>query len=449
MESTCQLRDLFQPGTADPLVLDCRNEAQYLQRRLAGAVNIPLSGLNNRCFLLPDKATPFAVVVPSSAQYTVTADVSQHGIVLQDGSQAVFLKGATSLQEFLGSRWSSISWLQDGEDLWAAAAQLSVLEEGTPADPQQLARPCLFAPSGLLASCINEIEAALLAPLHKQQQQQGGTCAVLRALDVGCGSGRDVAWLARRQPVSAATPQNGNGVQQEQQQDGACGLTQQQSGCDGQQALSQGPSSQQQQLQQQLPSLQQQQQQQNDAVCWHVTGVDEWLGALERAADLAEAMSLGPDRVALVHARICPETGSIQPLPAAGKSRLIQSSSSSGCEARQGSSGPCSESCVQPAAVLDGQQCFDLIICCRFLVRALLPRLAEMLNPGGFILYSTFVDLPGVRAFGRPSGADHLLQPGELAAQCFGPAQGFEVLLDSIVHTQDGRELCWYMARKH
>jgi hypothetical protein len=72
-----------------------------------------------------------------------------------------------------------------------------------------------------------------------------------------------------------------------------------------------------------------------------------------------------------------------------------------------------------------------------------------MLNPGGFILYSTFLDMPGVRAFGRPSGVDHLLQPGELAAQHYGPAKGFQVLLDSVVCTQDGRELSWFMARKH
>jgi hypothetical protein len=71
-----------------------------------------------------------------------------------------------------------------------------------------------------------------------------------------------------------------------------------------------------------------------------------------------------------------------------------------------------------------------------------------MLNTGGFVLYSTFVDLPGVRAFGRPSGPDHLLQPGELAADHFGPAQGYQVLQDRIVPIPDGREVCWFVSRK-
>jgi hypothetical protein len=72
-----------------------------------------------------------------------------------------------------------------------------------------------------------------------------------------------------------------------------------------------------------------------------------------------------------------------------------------------------------------------------------------MLNAGGFVLYCTFVDLPGVRAFGRPAGPDHLLQPGELAADHFGPAQGYQVLQDSVVTTPDGREVCWFIARKN
>jgi hypothetical protein len=183
-------------------------------------------------------------------------------------------------------------------------------------------------------------------------------------------------------------------------------------------------------------------------VHWHVTGLDEWLGALERAAELAEAMHLGPDRVRLAFARICPDTGAIQQLQVPHKSKLRQSALAA-CPASDQSS--TLEGCppaVEPQALGSAHQ-FDLVICCRFLVRALLPTLARMLVPGGFIVYNTFLDLPGVRAFGRPSGADHLLQPGELAGQHFGSAAGFDVLRDEVVVTPDGREVCCFLARKH
>jgi hypothetical protein len=99
------------------------------------------------------------------------------------------------------------------------------------------------------------------------------------------------------------------------------------------------------------------------------------------------------------------------------------------------------------AGVTDCAQ-HHLVLCCRFLVRAALPTLRDMVKPGGFMLYCTFLDLPGVRAFGRPSEPDHLLQPGELAQQHFGPDQGFEVLRDGVETSIDGRELSWFMARK-
>lgn len=91
-------------------------------------------------------------------------------------------------------------------------------------------------------------------------------------------------------------------------------------------------------------------------------------------------------------------------------------------------------------------QRYDLILCVRFLERSLLPQLRAMLLPGGFIVYCTFVDGPGLRAFGRPSGPEHVLQPGELAA-LFGPGQGFKVLRDEVALSADGRELSWFVAQ--
>ena len=128
---------------------------------------------------------------------------------------------------------------------------------------------------------------------------------------------------------------------------------------------------------------------------------------------------------------------------------------------------------------------FDLILCVRFLHRAFNARIPDLLSPGGYILYNTFLDMPGTCAFGRPKGEGHLLQPGELsAAQAvppsggvgsghggesttsaaspgapqvngdsssgwFGPSRGFRVLCDEVeVEAQCGRELSLFLACK-
>lgn len=424
-----KLQCLYQSG--QPLVLDARPEQLYLQQRLAGAANLPLQNLTTRCYLLPDKTTPFVVVIPSDRDYAVTTDQSKHDSAAQGTCTNVYLKGAASLEEFLSSRgWTAVScYLPDVPELWAAARQLSVLEEGLQADSEQLSRRCMFAPSGLLAASIDAVEAALLDQVQQQRLQQrlAGDSTVLRALDVGCGSGRDVAWLASRQPAVTAAAVQGCTTPCAPQQQQAGGV---------QQSLECTAAN-----HSQPPTLPQSR---GCRLQWQVTGVDEWLGALERAADLAHDMKLTPDNVRLAYARICGETGDFQPLQVPQKSRLSRSSLAAEISEQQ--HGNPSSGVAHQSAVFLGK--FDLVLCCRFLVRALLPKLREMLNPGGFIVYSTFLDLPGVRAFGRPAGPDHLLLPGELAGQHFGPEQGFIVLRDEVVCTSDGREVSWFVARK-
>jgi SAM-dependent methyltransferase len=55
---------------------------------------------------------------------------------------------------------------------------------------------------------------------------------------------------------------------------------------------------------------------------------------------------------------------------------------------------------------------FDGIVVCRYLHRPLLDRLAESLQPGGVLIYETF--MRGHEQFGRPTNPDFLLQPHEL-----------------------------------
>jgi len=54
-----------------------------------------------------------------------------------------------------------------------------------------------------------------------------------------------------------------------------------------------------------------------------------------------------------------------------------------------------------------------VILCFRYLDRALLPRIAAALAPGGWLLYETFLEAQA-RAGRKPSRPAFLLKPGEL-----------------------------------
>lgn len=57
-------------------------------------------------------------------------------------------------------------------------------------------------------------------------------------------------------------------------------------------------------------------------------------------------------------------------------------------------------------------QRYDGIIVSRYLYRPLLSKLAEMLEPGGILIYETF--MVGNERYGRPSNPDFLLRTNEL-----------------------------------
>lgn len=75
-------------------------------------------------------------------------------------------------------------------------------------------------------------------------------------------------------------------------------------------------------------------------------------------------------------------------------------------------------------------QRYDGLVVSRYLYRPLLQTLATMLNPGGVLIYETF--MVGNERYGKPSNPDFLLRPNEL----------FEVYspLLSIVSFEQGEE---------
>jgi SAM-dependent methyltransferase len=77
---------------------------------------------------------------------------------------------------------------------------------------------------------------------------------------------------------------------------------------------------------------------------------------------------------------------------------------------------------------LEGRE-FDAVLVTHYLWRALLPRLAQALAPGGVLIYETFAQ--GNERYGKPSNPDFLLRPGELL-------QAFAAL--RVVAYEDGTE---------
>jgi len=62
---------------------------------------------------------------------------------------------------------------------------------------------------------------------------------------------------------------------------------------------------------------------------------------------------------------------------------------------------------------------FDGVVVANYLHRPLLPRLTDVLSPGGVLIYETFAE--GNAEYGRPSNPAFLLRDGELLEAFSGP----------------------------
>ncbi|KAI9262144.1 hypothetical protein BDA99DRAFT_537491 [Phascolomyces articulosus] len=144
-----------QSKISSHLCLDLRSPQAYHIRHLAPSTNIPWPQLSLRCAELPPKNIPFAVIEPSDeAPHTCSQWLIDHGW------QCPFV------------------FREDDDVFWTEAEHY---EEPTTPKPWLLFKPCPF-----LMQHMEWIE--------KETQQH-------RCLDIGCGSGRDVAWLLSRPPL--------------------------------------------------------------------------------------------------------------------------------------------------------------------------------------------------------------------------------------------------------
>lgn len=478
------------PGSSPIIpILDIRDPSQFQARRLLGSVNIPAGVLLERLFLLSDKDLQLAIVVPADSTAT-TGELNTRG-------------------------WNYVApCIVEDEGFWGVAAAAGLVETGTPHSQCWLFRPCTLLMQEaervehlLLASHLHHLSLQAAqeqapprrttdhadlsrqpAAASRQQATDGISSPVLlRCLDIGSGSGRDLAWLGVRctqsslgsdgvtHPAGSDPPMRGGNNSSSSPQSSAHtagsqpqlhiasdtsdpARTHMPTSEDGP-AESHGQNGhQQQQHHQNLQLLQHQQQGEHEQepvqpvqqpgsrtidVRWHVTGIDSWPGSLDRAQQLFNVAGLTHTSAALHCAAVNSITGQVQTVSSgAGAARIARELEK--CHATQTAAGL--PPLVTPLPTLWPPAQFDLLLCVRFLERSFLAALPALLRVGGILLYSHFLDLPGTRAFGRPTGAKHVLAQGELA-QYFSE-QGFEVLRDAFEVLPDGRELSMFMARK-
>mmetsp|Transcript_30213 Transcript_30213/g.55200 ORF Transcript_30213/g.55200 Transcript_30213/m.55200 type:complete len:510 (-) Transcript_30213:79-1608(-) len=493
-------------------IIDLRPECLFLVKRLKDSYNVPFSELSSKLFLLPDKDLNISVVVSTP----ISSDVSED-----------YLTNIEEYRNYLAERgWKNvINVYLDDSTLWNISDTLKLLEIG--GDIQQLRRRWLFQPAELLQQEVERIETeryqmnlvsksmlpnisikeSLLTASSPNLSRQASIPLVLDVLDIGCGSGRDCAWLLSRDSKIACKPFfNPIGPKQDEL----------------------------------FASL-----------LWRVTALDAWPGALERLHAVACHACVPTDQLRLVHAQAEFNSGMFVPVTReesgdAAKSSEIGSDDVVTNEERlsnanklekkrslktiklekKNQKAPRTHNSGAAAAVVTAtvedepttmrppssvtlpisvspsvstflsipppihpnvttkpphkaiqsirriaasnpsanyplftstsdlqflnseSNIFDLILCVRILERALSPRIRALLRPGGFVLYCTFLDLEGTRKFGRPTGERHLLQRHELSQLHFGPSQGFEVVRDDVSTLPDGREVSMFLARK-
>lgn len=87
-------------------------------------------------------------------------------------------------------------------------------------------------------------------------------------------------------------------------------------------------------------------------------------------------------------------------------------------------------------------QAVDLVLVMRFLNRELFSDIADLVKPGGWLVFQTFAE--GAEAFGSPKNPNFLLKAGELK-EVF---TDFKPVVDRIDKIADGRPVASFIAQK-
>jgi tellurite methyltransferase len=85
----------------------------------------------------------------------------------------------------------------------------------------------------------------------------------------------------------------------------------------------------------------------------------------------------------------------------------------------------------------------DLVVVMRYLHRPLFKAIHHLINPGGVLIYSTF--MVGCEKMGSPRNPNYLLLTGELAEEF----ASYEILIDEQRTLLDGRPVALFVAKKN
>jgi tRNA G46 methylase TrmB len=158
------LRDWIDYGLP---CLDIRDQDEFTFQSLSPSRNIPLADVKSNIFELPPVYEPVLVLCRDATQRAEAGN-------------------------FFGSRkWVNMTFLQaDDEDLWSAADVLQCAQRNV--DAETLPVEIIFRPSKTVVDWAQFIEDKLNE--HKKIDESNPYCM----LDVACGSGRDVVYMAKR-----------------------------------------------------------------------------------------------------------------------------------------------------------------------------------------------------------------------------------------------------------
>ncbi|KAI8850995.1 hypothetical protein BC829DRAFT_415704 [Chytridium lagenaria] len=282
----------------------------------------------------------------------------------------------------------------DDESFWEKAFQC-----GRWNGIEAIGRDVLFKPCPLLAEVIDKVEASLAGNVANQQVNMRFRC-----LDMGCGAGRDLAFLATRggrfEKVNEAHYEVEEG----------------------------------------LNTL--------GNWCWDLRGLDWMDGILNRARTLFSNLEVDESRYGLIRTKFRLD----------GSFRFYND----GDDSKENVSLSASIT-TKASSDLESMETVDLLLCVRFLARTHYRWMRRMVRPGGYVLVFTFYE--GAQAFGAPKDPNHILQPGELRNVAFKDlenvdmrqdAEGWdavldgswEVIVDRVEHIADGRPVQAFLARK-
>ncbi|KAI8049979.1 hypothetical protein BDF22DRAFT_697738 [Syncephalis plumigaleata] len=178
-----QVRELLATwcnSLAAQRVMDTRTKEQFEQRQLQYSVSIPYNELDKHWSELPSRNSPFALLLP-----------------LQENTMD---EKDSVLYKLRVRGWTPTVVLWDQPLLWSVATSMGLTISNS-TDIISRSIRFLFTPCPFLEEQIPRIET-LKGTNNVNISVSGQSPLVFRLCDIGCGSGRDVAWMLARSSKS-------------------------------------------------------------------------------------------------------------------------------------------------------------------------------------------------------------------------------------------------------